>query len=409
MTTSSDTRRPRPHRGADPAPAPEADRTGAGDVPEVSVVFPCLNEELTIGACIRKALEAFQENGLRGEVVVCDNGSADNSVGIAESLEARVVHQPERGYGNAYLKGIAAARGRYIVIADSDDTYDLHEIPRFLTPLREGYDLVMGNRFTGKILPGAMPWLHQYIGNPVLSGILNLFFHTGVGDAHCGMRAFTHEAYPRMRLRTGGMEFASEMVINAAQAGLKITEVPITYYPRLGESKLHSLRDGWRHLRFMLMRSPTHLFVAPGLALFVLGLVLLLALAPGPIIIGGRSLDLHLMVLGSLLAVMGAQVIGLGLFAKTYGVVHDYQDEDRLFAALRDRFTLERGIYLGLVLLVVGFVVDFVILAEWVASGFGALNQVRAALFGSSLMALGTQIVFSSFLLSILGFERTKR
>lgn len=408
MTTSFDTVG-RVTVRQDDAPEIEARRASADEEPEISVVFPCLNEELTIGSCVLKAREAFQENGLRGEVVVCDNGSTDGSVIIAESMGARVVHQPARGYGNAYLKGIAAARGRYILMADSDDTYDLHELPRFLAPLRAGYDLVMGNRFAGQILPGAMPWSHQYIGNPVLSGILNLFFHTGVGDAHCGMRAFTREAYPRMRLRTGGMEFASEMVINAAQARLKIAEVPITYYPRLGDSKLHSLRDGWRHLRFMLMRSPTHLFLIPGLTMLALGLVLLVALAPGPIFIGGRSVDIHVMVLGSLVALLGAQVVGLGLFAKTYGVIHDFQDEDSLLSRLRDHFTLERGIYLGLVLLAVGFLVNFAILAEWIASGFGSLNEVRGALLGSTLMALGTQIVFSSFFLSILGLERSKR
>ncbi|MCX6021636.1 MAG: glycosyltransferase family 2 protein, partial [Chloroflexi bacterium] len=227
---------------------PDVSGTNA-PAPEVSVVLPCLNEELTIGACVRKAMSAFAAHGVSGEVVVCDNGSTDASVAIAEGLGARVVHQPLRGYGNAYLMGIAEARGTYIIIADSDDTYDLTELPVFLDPLRQGYDMVMGNRFTGRILPGAMPWLHQYIGNPILSGILNLFFRTGVGDAHCGIRSFTREAYPRMRLRTGGMEFASEMVINAAQAGLRIAEAPITYYPRQGESKLHSFRDGWRHLR----------------------------------------------------------------------------------------------------------------------------------------------------------------
>jgi hypothetical protein len=254
-----------------------------------------------------------------------------------------------------------------------------------------------------------MPWSHQYIGNPILSGILNLFFHTGVGDAHCGIRSFTKEAFYRMRLRTGGMEFASEMVINAAQAGIRIAEAPITYYPRLGESKLHSLRDGWRHLRFMLMRSPTHLFLVPGVGLLALGAVLLLLLVGGPVHIGARTIDVHLMVLGGLCAILGAQVVALGLFAKTYGVVHDYQPEDRLLGALRDAFTLERGIYLGAAVALAGFAVDFAVLVEWLASGFGPLDQVRLVLLGSSLLVIGTQIVFSSFLLSILGMERQRR
>ena len=233
-----------------------SDTFEASDV-EISVVMPCLDEEETIGACIEKAWQGIESSGFRGEVVVSDNGSCDASVEIAEKLGARVVHQPVRGYGSAYLKGIREARGQYIIIGDSDDTYDFTEVDRFVMPLQDGYDLAMGSRFEGEILPDAMPWLHQYIGNPVLTGILNLFFRAGVSDAHCGIRAFTRDAFQRMHLQTSGMEFASEMVINAAKADLHIAEVPVTYYPRLGESKLHSFRDGWRHLRFMLLYSPT--------------------------------------------------------------------------------------------------------------------------------------------------------
>ena len=219
---------------------------------EVSVVMPCLNEQATIGACIEKAHRTLKNLCISGEIVVADNGSTDNSVAIAQSLGAQVVHQPCRGYGAAYQTGIAAAQGKSIVIGDSDDTYDFSELNRFILPLRQGYDLVMGSRFKGEIRPGAMPWLHRYVGNPFLTGMLNLLFKAGVSDAHCGMRAFTREAYEQMKLKTPGMEFASEMVIKAVQAGLRIAEVPITYYPRKGESKLHSFRDGWRHLRFML-------------------------------------------------------------------------------------------------------------------------------------------------------------
>ncbi len=235
---------------------------------EVSVVMPCLNEQQTIGSCIEKAKRTMKSLGIRGEVVVADNGSTDNSVSIAENLGARVVHQPIRGYGAAYQAGIEATRGNYIIIGDSDDTYDFTDLERFLTPLRNGHDLVMGSRFKGEILPGAMPWSHRYIGNPILSGILRWVFHTSISDAHCGMRAFTRQAYDKMQLQTTGMEFASEMVVKAAQAGLKISETPITYYPRLGESKLNSFRDAWRHLRFMLLFSPTHLFALPGALLF---------------------------------------------------------------------------------------------------------------------------------------------
>ena len=231
---------------------------------EVSVVMPCLNEEATVGACIEKAHRTLKRLGLRGEVIVADNGSTDASVPIAESLGARVVHQPIRGYGAAYQAGIQAARGKYILIGDSDDTYDFTDLERFITPLRNGYDFVMGSRFKGEILKGAMSWSHRTIGNPILSGILRWFFHTSISDAHCGMRAFTREAYEVMQLQTTGMEFASEMVIKVVQADLKLCEVPITYYPRQGESKLNSFRDAWRHLRFMLLLSPTHLFVLPG-------------------------------------------------------------------------------------------------------------------------------------------------
>ena len=216
---------------------------------EVSVVMPCLNEAETIGICIKKAQAALKEHDIQGEVVIADNGSTDNSVAIAQEFGARVTHQPLRGYGAAYLAGITAARGKYFVIADSDNTYDFTEIDRFLHPLRDGTELVMGSRFLGDIRPGAMPKLHRYIGNPVLTGILNLLFRAGISDAHCGMRAFTREAYQRMELRTTGMEFASEMVISATKCHLKIVEIPITYYPRIGESKLNSFRDGWRQAK----------------------------------------------------------------------------------------------------------------------------------------------------------------
>ena len=239
-----------------------ADKTAA---PLVSVVMPCLNEEATIGRCVAKAWRGIELAGVPGEVIVADNGSTDRSPEIAAAAGARVIHQPKRGYGNAYLAGFAAARGRYLVMGDADDTYDFGEVGRFIVPLREGgYDYVLGSRFKGKILPGAMPWHHRWIGNPVLTWILNRLFGLHASDAHSGMRAFTREAYERMRLQSPGMEFASEIVINAAKARLRVTEVPITYYPREGESKLRSFRDGWRHLRYMLLYSPDWLFLAPG-------------------------------------------------------------------------------------------------------------------------------------------------
>ncbi len=225
---------------------------------EVSVVMPCLNEEETLGTCIEKAQSTLKSLGIPGEVVIADNGSTDNSVAIAQNLGAHVVHQQTRGYGAAYLAGLAAVQGKYIVMGDSDDTYDFTDLERFLTPLQKGCDFVIGNRFKGKILPGAMPWAKRYIGNPILSGILRILFGTDISDSHCGMRSFTDDAYKRMGLKTTGMEFASEMVIKAVQANLKILEIPITYHPRGGESKLNAIRDAWRHIRFMLKHKLTN-------------------------------------------------------------------------------------------------------------------------------------------------------
>ena len=376
---------------------------------EVSVVMPCLNEEETLGTCIQKALNTLKELGIQGEVVVADNGSIDASVAIAECLGARVVHQSLRGYGAAYLAGIAAAEGQYIIIGDSDDTYDFTDLARFIAPLRNGYDFVIGSRLKGKILPGAMPKLHRYIGNPVLTGILNLLFRTGVSDAHCGMRAFTREVYQRMELQTTGMEFASEMVINATKANLKIAEVPITYYPRKGESKLNSFRDGWRHLRFMLMLSPTYLFLIPGILLFLLGLAATGALLPGPLQIGGRAYDIHIMVLACLLCLLGYQILLLGLSAQTLSRHRGFSKSGSLIQFVHRYFTLERGLILGFVTFAVGFLIDGWIAYSWVKSGFGALQKIRPALFSLLLMVLGTQTVFSAFFLSMLGIPRKKR
>jgi len=373
---------------------------------EVSVVMPCLNEETTVGICIQKAKAALKKMGVQGEIIVADNGSTDASIEIAKSLGAKVVHQPIRGYGAAYLAGIAVAGGKYIVIGDSDDTYDFSELDQFVQPLKEGYDLVMGSRFSGEILPSAMPWLHQYIGNPVLTGILNVLFKAGVSDTHCGMRAFTKEAYLKMELKTTGMEFASEMVIKAAKAGLTITEVPITYYPRKGESKLNSFRDGWRHLRFMLLLSPTHLFLIPGFILFLIGFIGTLLLLPGPLKIGGHAYDVHVMTLTSLLALLGFQVILLGLFARTYAIVSGLEKKDKLIEFLFLHFSLEKGLLLGAASFALGFIADGWIAYKWINSGFGALNEVRTALFALLLMALGVSLIFSSFFLSILGIRK---
>jgi hypothetical protein len=380
----------------------------AGDL-DISVVMPCLNEEGSIGACVDKALEGIRRSGLRGEVVVCDNGSTDCSAEIAASHGARVVLQPERGYGNAYLKGFEAARGRYLVMGDADDTYDFTEVDRFVGLLRQGYDYVLGSRFAGEIRPGAMPWLHQYVGNPVLTWVLNRLFGLDASDAHSGMRAFTREAYDRMRLQTTGMEFASEIVVNAAKSRLKTAEVPITYYPRVGESKLDSLRDGWRHLRFMLLHSPNYLFMLPGLVLLVLGLAGAVWLLPGPQFVGGMMVDIHVMVLAALLAILGSQTIVTGLSAKAYAFTHHFVPSDALIERFYRHFTLERGLLLALAVGGVGFLFNLGVLVTWLATSLGELDAVRPALLGSTLMVLGAQAAFGSCLLAILDIKEEAR
>lgn len=368
--------------------------------------MPCLNEEETIGICVEKALEGIRRTGLPGEVIVSDNGSEDRSIEIASSLGARVINAPKRGYGNAYLAGFAAARGDYIVMGDSDDTYDFREVGSIIKPLQEdGAEYVMGSRFAGKILPGAMPWLHQYIGNPVLTWVLNRMFGLRASDCHTGYRAFTKEAYQKMRLRTTGMEFASEMVINAAKAKLKVAEVPIIYYPRGGESKLRSFRDGWRHLRFMLMYSPDHLFLIPGGLLFLVGLVGLLALLPGPLTIGGHLISFHFMFVAALLVMLGFQVLLTGFYAKAYAYTHRFAPDDRMIQLFYRYFSLEKWILVGVGIFAIGLGLDIYILVKWINLGFKNLNEVRPAIVALILMVIGGQLTFSSFLLSILNIN----
>jgi hypothetical protein len=369
----------------------------------VSVVIPCLNEEENIEACVRSALEAMDEAGIPGEVVVADNASEDRSAELATAAGARVVHEPRRGYGSAYLAGFSAARGEYIVMGDADLTYDFREIPRFVEKLDAGAELVMGDRMQN-IHPGAMPWHHRYIGNPVLTGILNVFFRTGVSDAHCGMRALRRDVLPRLDLRTTGMEFASEMVIRASKEKLRIAEFPIQYHPRGGESKLSSWRDGWRHLRFLLVHSPTHLFILPGAIMAALGaLVSLLVLSQ--VHVFGRSWDLHTMIAGALLTIIGTQVVALGLAAHAYGK-YFMGERDPWFDSMRERFKLEHGLILGGSIALVGFVLGAVIVVEWFSRDFAALSEQRLAVAAATLLIVGIQIFFSSFLLSILGLRR---
>jgi glycosyltransferase involved in cell wall biosynthesis len=371
----------------------------------VSVVIPCLNEAASIERCVARARDALEGQGWQGEVIVADNGSEDGSAELAKAAGALVVFEPRRGYGSAYLAGFAAATGEYIVMADADLTYDFGDIPRFVEELDGGADLVMGNRMKG-IQPGAMPWLHRYVGNPVLTGILNLFFRTGVRDAHCGMRAVRREVLPRLDLRTTGMEFASEMVIRAGKAKLEIAEIPIHYHPREGDSKLSSFRDGWRHLRFLLVHSPNWLFIVPGTILALLGVIVSFTVLL-QIQVFGREWDLHAMVAGALLMIVGTQVLALGLCAHAYGT-YFMGEKDPWFDRMRARFRLEHGLLLGGVVIFAGLVMAAVIVGIWVDRGFGELSEERLAVLAATLLIVGLQIFFSSFLISILGLRRRR-
>ena len=371
--------------------------------PLASIVIPCLNEAENIEECVRRAHAALDEHGIAGEVIVVDNASIDGSGDLAREAGATVVLEPRRGYGSAYRAGFHAARGRHIVMADADLTYDFGEIHRFIEQLEDGADLVMGDRMDN-IQPGAMPWLHRYVGNPILSGVLNLFFRTGVRDAHCGMRAVRRSVLPQLDLRTTGMEFASEMVIRASKQNLRIEQFPIEYHPRGGESKLSSFRDGWRHLRFLLVHSPTHLFVVPGLAMLTLG-ALVIGTVMVQLDIFGREWDLHAMIAGSLLAITGTQVIALGLCAHAYGT-YFMAEKDQWFDRMRARFRLEHGLILGGVGFAAGALIAIVILFQWFDRGLGALSEERLFLLAATLIIIGVQTIFSSFLLSVIGLRR---
>jgi glycosyltransferase involved in cell wall biosynthesis len=369
----------------------------------VSVVIPCLNEAENIEQCVEAALQAITLADISGEVIVSDNGSDDASAELAAAAGARVIHEPIRGYGSAYLAGFAAARGDYIVMADADLTYDFNEIPRFLAELDAGADMVIGDRMQN-IHPGAMPWHHRYIGNPLLSRFLNLLFHTGVSDAHCGMRALRRDRLELLDLRATGMEFASEMVVRAAKAKLDIRQFPIEYHPRGGESKLSSFRDGWRHLRFLILHSPRHLFIIPGSAMSALGaLICLTVLAHADVF--GRRWEVHTLIGGSLLLIIGVQVVTLGLCALAYAT-YLMGEHDPWFDRMSDRYSLEHGLLLGGVVSLAGAAMIAAIVLEWIERGFGSLADERLAILAATLLVLGIQIVFSSFLLSILGLRR---
>jgi glycosyltransferase involved in cell wall biosynthesis len=381
-------------------------QTGAVDV---SVVIPCLNEANSLGFCIEKAMRAFSSAGLRGEVVVADNGSTDGSIEIAQKLGARVVPVVQRGYGAALRAGIEASRGAFILMGDADDSYDFSEVPRFVEIWRQGFDVVMGNRFRGEIKPGAMPWHHKYIGNPVLSTLLNMFFHAGIGDSHCGMRGFTRAVYDRMDLRSTGMEFASEFVIKAAQLGAQVTEIPITLWPdkRGRRPHLRSFRDGWRHLRFMLLYAPNWLFLLPGASLVAIGLFLVFWLLPGPRTLTPKvTLDVHTMIFGVIFTLLGVQILSIGAFAKVFSYAERFDRRNISLKRALAHVTLESGLLLGGVLFLAGFAGCAWVVWGWVASGFGPMQEVRQVLFWSMWLFVGIQIIFGSFFLSMLGISR---
>jgi hypothetical protein len=374
---------------------------------EVSVVLPCLNEEATVGAVVDEAFAGLERAGVVGEVIVVDNASTDDSALVAAEHGARVVREERRGYGSAYLSGLAAARGDLLVLADADGTYPLSDLGSLLQPLREGRDLVVGSRLRGDIEPAAMPWSHRWLGNPLLTGTLNLLFHAGVSDAHCGLRAVRRSALGELDLQTTGMEFASEMVVKAAKRGLSIGEVPISYRPRLGSSKLSPYRDAWRHVRFMLVHSPTFLFLIPGGLLFTVGFAGALALAGGPVEIFGRRWELHAMIFAAIATLVGAQIVQLGLFARTYAVLF-LSEHDPTLEGLWRRFRLEHGLAVGAALLAGGLGVLAYVVARWIANGFENLHEEHLSVLGMTLVGLGAQTVFASFFLSILGLRRRR-
>jgi hypothetical protein len=394
---------------ADPAAAPQP--SGSHDSLELSIVMPCLNEAETLETCIVKANGFLSSHGVAGEVVIADNGSTDGSQQIAERLGARVVHVPERGYGSALRAGIAAARGRFVVMGDSDDSYDFSALQPFLDKLREGYDLVMGNRFRGGIAPKAMPPLHRYFGNPVLTGIGRLFFRTGIGDFHCGLRAFRRDAILGLDLRTEGMEFASEMVVKSALLGLNVTEVPTTLSPdgRSRPPHLRSWRDGWRHLRFMLLYSPRWLFLYPGIALIVLGIAGGAALLPASRTILGVTFDVHTLLYAAVAILIGFQAVFFAIATKAFAVVSGLLPPDRRIERLFRTATLEAGIVIGTLLVLIGIGGTVFAVYSWSRVSFGPLvptHTLRITIPAIVALILGFQTILSAFFLNALGLKR---
>lgn len=379
--------------------------------PEVSIVMPCLNEADTLETCIGKARRSLDELKIAGEVIIADNGSTDGSQAIAARMGARVVPVEAKGYGSSLMGGIAAARGKYVIMGDSDDSYDFTNLGPFIEKLRAGYDLVMGNRFQGGIRPGAMPALHRYLGNPVLTGIGRVLFHSPCGDFHCGLRGFSKAAIKELDLRTTGMEFASEMVVKATLYKLRIAEVPTTLSPdgRNRPPHLRSWRDGWRHLRFLLLYSPRWLFLYPGFLLMLVGLTAGLWLSLGPQTVGAVTLNVHTLMYAAVAVIAGYQAVVFAVFTKVFAISEGLLPEDPRLTKLFRYITLETGLIAGVVVLGCGLILSIYALTSWEASGFGQLNPsqtLRLVIPAATAITLGFETILSSFFLSILGLRR---
>jgi glycosyltransferase involved in cell wall biosynthesis len=370
--------------------------------PEVSIVIPCLNESGSIGSVVREAIAALQRLDYAGEVVVCDNGSTDGSAQEAEDAGARVVRQPIRGYGAACLRGVEAARGDYLVIVDGDGTYDVSLLHRFIEPLLAGYDMVVGTRRNGSIRPRAMGKRHRHFLEPVQTALSRRFFNFRVSDVRCGFRSISRDALDKLDLGATGMEFASEMLIEAAKEGLESVEVPVTFHPRASGASRRSIVDGWRVAGNLLLMSPTRLFLAPGLFLIALGLALEAVLLPGPLRLGRLTMDFHFMFVGGAMAILGTQLVLLGIYAKTWVLVNEPEAADPWIRRFHLHYTLERGVAAGGLLFGAGLAINVWILADWLTAGAGVLFAVRPAMLALTLMVVGAELAFAAFFVSVL-------
>jgi len=370
--------------------------------PFISIVMPCLNEEETVGICVTKARSWLTRAGLTGEVIVVDNGSTDRSVELASAAGARVVHERRRGYGQAYLRGFAEARGDYIVMGDSDDTYDFSDLSALIDPLAHGADLVLGNRFAGGISAGAMPWAHRYIGSPIINLIIRLFFGTRVGDSQSGLRAFNRSVVDRLGLRSSGMELASEMIVSAAHAGLKVAEVPAPYNVRRGESKLNTVRDGWRHVRYLLLAAPDFLFTLPGIVLLAVGAAATVASFTSPAGLAVGSLTWQPVFAATILLAVGVNSMLFGIIAKLYGVARGLLPEDRWARVYRRWFRLEGVLALAGAVFLVGLAIDVVLFAVWAGGGRAEAGLQLAAL-AQTLLIVGAELGMAGFLGTLVG------